>query len=86
MCQEFPGSPPAIINKDPEDSSGDLQANSPENSVTFRRRVLLLGRAGSGKTSLAKSLVSGSSQTSDGQTESLDVLAWCPFLGTTYGQ
>ncbi|XP_033647830.1 uncharacterized protein LOC117307250 [Asterias rubens] len=84
MCQEFPGSPPAIINKDPEDSSGDLQANSPENSVTFRRRVLLLGRAGSGKTSLAKSLVSGSSQTSDGQTESLDVLAWCPFLGTTY--
>ncbi|XP_038062221.1 uncharacterized protein LOC119732661 [Patiria miniata] len=83
MCQEFPGSPPAIINKD-ADSTGDLQSLSPETSLAYRRRVLLLGGSGSGKTSLAKSLVSGSSQTSDGTTESLDVHVWCPFNGTTY--
>ncbi|XP_022098874.1 malignant fibrous histiocytoma-amplified sequence 1-like [Acanthaster planci] len=83
MCQEFPGSPPAIINKD-ADSTGDLQSISPESSLAYRRRVLLLGGTGSGKTSLAKSLASGSSQTSDGTTESLDVHVWSPFHGTTY--
>ena len=86
MCQEFPGSPPAIINKDTDDSTGDLQSASLENSLTYRRRVLLLGRSGSGKSSLAKSLVSGSSQTSDGPTDSLDIQVWCPFQGTTNGQ
>ncbi len=86
MCKELPHPPPDIVNGDTDCMSN---FSLKETNIAYRRRVLILGNAGCGKSTLVKTLCSSEyTHLSDNIADSdgLDIHLIQPFKDSEHGR